>query len=134
MSLKEKIEKLFKSNSRGRGKQPFFNELNEELVYEYLKKCGCYDLSFPLEGKVQGLKMSDLEFKENGNFGMCEVKTISVSDVEKKRFTEGEVYPGSVYSSLDLGFLNKLKSDIDNSLTKMEGKLGTKCSLHYYTF
>jgi hypothetical protein len=120
VTLKKKITPLFKQNSGRRGKHQFFNQLNEALAYKYLIDRGCTNIMFLPERSREGLKTADLSFEEKASAGLCEVKTINISEEEHDRFEAEEVFAASVYRELDEGFFKKLRSDIDNALEKMQ--------------
>ncbi|MCK9606635.1 MAG: hypothetical protein M0R33_09320 [Methylomonas sp.] len=79
----------------------------------------------PERGSI-GLKTSDLSFEENSAYGLCEVKTIGVSDEELDRYEKGEVFSTTVYRELGEGFFNKLGSLIENALEKMQEPIEKK--------
>lgn len=115
-ALKAKVNKLFKQSDSIRGKQQFFNQLNEVLAYKYLKDHGYSNITFVPEGTKEGVKSPDLEFEEQGKKGLCEVKTINKSDEELNRC---EVFDSSIYAELSDGFINKFKFHLDNAQEKM---------------
>jgi len=120
-AFKDKIIGLFKQNEKNRGKRAFFDQLNEAFAYEFLNKLGYTSIKFiPEVRSKNSIKTADLSFEKSGNPGLCEVKTISVSDNELSRYTAEEIFSSSAYKELDKGFFNKLRSDIDNANAKME--------------
>ncbi|VAW70176.1 hypothetical protein MNBD_GAMMA09-2001 [hydrothermal vent metagenome] len=119
LTLKEKIVVLFKQNDARRGKHQFFNQLNEALAYEFLKKIGCTNIKFVHENSKDKIKTPDLSFELNSNQGCCEVKTISSSDNEINRNSDEKVFSSDVYEDLGPGFFKKLQDDINNAVEKM---------------
>ena len=112
-ALLGKIKKLFKQNDPLRGKQQFFNQLNEALAYKFLKNCGYSNIVFISEGRE---KTPDNKFEQDKYKGLCEVKTINKS---KEEYDRVETYDSSEYANLGEGFINKFKYHIDNALEKM---------------
>ncbi len=106
---------LFKQDTANRGKQQFFNQLNEAFAYEFLSNLGCSKIKFLPENKV---KTPDLSFEFDGQQGLCEVKTISKSDDQITLETSGEVYSSNKHSELQPEFFKKLKDHIANAFGK----------------
>jgi hypothetical protein len=114
--LKNKVIKLFRQNSLHRGKSQFFSQLNEAFAYKYLLESGFFDIRFIKEVIT---KTPDLSFKGNSFSGLCEVKTIHISQEEIMRTKLTQSFENNVYEFLNQGFFNKLKFDLDNSVEKM---------------
>lgn len=111
--LKEKLIKKFNNESKDKGKNGFFNTLNEIYAYKYLISKGVSFIRFIPEINK---KTADLFFKIRGNIKYCEVKTIENSDIQIKRYKEEEIIDvNSEYSELSNGFFNKLSSVITNA-------------------
>ena len=92
----------------GQTKQGFFNQLNEAFAYRYLVHKGFRNVRFVREGKGRN---PDIGFDDrDGRSHYCEVKTLGISNDEINRSSRGEVYDGSVYSSLSEGFLSKFNA------------------------
>ncbi|MGH8544048.1 MAG: hypothetical protein ACREX3_10565 [Gammaproteobacteria bacterium] len=109
--LRQKAITHFKSDHARRGKQAFFNQLNEAFAYRFLVQEGHKSVSFIPENEGQKSKgkkskTSDLRFLENDRGRYCEVKTLSVSDAQIERYKSTAVFDGSMYFELDTAFLN----------------------------
>jgi hypothetical protein len=107
-----KLTISFKSNSPKRGKQHFFNILNEAIAYRYLSGKGAKGIQ--LIPEVTHVKTPDISFGEI-NKCYCEVKTINTSDEERSRYENEEIFSNDVYKMLSTGFIGKLQSAINNS-------------------
>ncbi|ASQ90667.1 hypothetical protein CHL67_06760 [Prosthecochloris sp. GSB1] len=107
--LKEKALNQFKNHREGQRKQGFFNQLNEAFAYSYLANQRCKNISFL---KEDGNMKPDIEYVFKNSKGYCEVKTLSISDLEIDRRGSLSVIDGEVYCSLTDGFLNKFHEAI----------------------
>ena len=115
--LKNKATESFKQNLPRRGKNQFFNLLNEALAYEYLVESGRTNVCFIEESQEH--KTPDLSFCLNERNLFCEVKSIGISDAELSRYDEPDLVDNSVYSNLGKGFYNKLSSTIDKAISQL---------------
>ena len=119
--LKEKALKNFTGPSEGnngnRGKQQFFNHLDEALAYEYLANKGYTNIQFVVATNNQ--KTPDLSFQINEETLYCEVKTVNRSDEDIIRYREIQVQNSSIYENLSEGFFNKLSSDLSDAKNKV---------------
>ena len=108
----------FKQNIKRRGKQAFFNHLNEALAYKFLKDFGFDKIEFIPENKK---KTPDIEFYEGDIKYYCEVKTIGVSE-QQLNIESGDCYQtndNTEYEYLGKPFFHKLKSTIDKAIMQM---------------
>jgi hypothetical protein len=129
--LTEKVSGSFRQPFAKRGKQNFFNDLNEILAYEYLKKDKCVEPKLLEQLRLKERpEWPDLSFGYQGSQYCCEVKTIGLSDIEinwalkLKSFdpdtdSDEEQDTGTLiepkYEQLSVGFFSKFKSDIDKA-------------------
>ena len=60
-----------------------------------------------------GSKQADLGFMRSGQIGVCEVKSIGISDNEIERRSSHDCIDGSVYFELSPEFIKKLESTIN---------------------
>jgi len=74
--LKRKAEEMFKENRSRRGKQAFFNILNETFAYQYLITLGNTNVTLLSERKKH--KTPDISYGSEV-IQYCEVKTIIIS-------------------------------------------------------
>ena len=116
-ALKLKALLHFMDHRPGQWKAGFFNQLNEAFAYRYLVSIGCTNVVFLPEKKKS--KQPDLGFSRMGAPGLCEVKSISISDDEIQRRNSHEYIDGSVYATLSPGFMNKLKATIGSAETQI---------------
>lgn len=109
--LRNKAAEYFRQDTRRRGKQPFFNILNEVLAYQYLQLQG-FSVSLLKAAHESGGgfvgKRPDISFTDGAQNFFCEVKTVNSSEEDLDRNEVKEIFSGNVYSELSLGFLNKL--------------------------
>jgi len=96
-NLTLKAEKqLNERKKKNRGKQSFFNILNEVYAYNYLElHLNCSNINF--------YETPDLQAEKNGNKVLCEVKTIQQSDEEivyQNEVFAGRTTPRSVNAQL----------------------------------
>lgn len=110
--LKEKAINHFRDHRPGQLKTGFFNQLNEAFAYSYLVDYGFANVKFLREGRFQ---QADLGFVKEDRPGLCEVKSIGISDDEISRRSSNEYIDSSVNSSLSPEFLTKLNSTIDSA-------------------
>ena len=88
--IRDKAATSFSQTIKRRGKQPFFNLLNEALAYEYLVEANCENVSLVKEhGKG---KVPDIRFSKDGSDYYCEVKTIGTSEEELDRAEKEEIF------------------------------------------
>lgn len=115
--IRDKATTSFRQNIRRRGKQSFFNLLNETLAYEYLVESNYENVSLLKEhGKV---KVPDVKFSKDGSDYYCEVKTIGVSEEELDRAGKEDCYDSSVYSELGERFFDKLSSVVNTAIEQI---------------
>lgn len=119
--LRQKAIRNFKSDTRARGKQAFFDHLNEAFAFRFLVQKGYKSVTFVpedenLKKKGERSKTPDLRFVHAQLDRYCEVKTLNVSDEQRKRYKSTEVYDGSVYFELSTNFHSKLADDISKAL------------------
>lgn len=114
----------FKCTISRRGKQNFFNHLNEAIAYNYLLKCGLNCVRFIEETNES--KTPDILFGEESKY-YCEVKTISESMAQIDRYDGDDLIDGGVYRVLGEAFFNKLESTITTAIdqfpVKREGNI-----------
>ncbi|MEW8646559.1 MAG: hypothetical protein AB2563_10700 [Candidatus Thiodiazotropha endolucinida] len=115
--IRDKVVIAFKQNTKRRGKQAFFNLLNEVLAYEHLIEANYQDVSLLSENGNK--KTPDLKFFKNKTECYCEVKTIGVSEEELDRTENMESFNDSIYSKLGNGFFNKLSSTIEHAIDQL---------------
>lgn len=120
--LSERSCLAFNEPRTSRGKNHFFNLLNEALAYEFLTESGFSNVRFLKADKKT--KRPDISFDLNGAEQYCEVKTIGISDVELARFASEEVFDTSIYLELTQSFLEKLRSVIKVAETQLEAASG----------
>lgn len=120
--LRNKAAEYFRQDTRRRGKQPFFNILNEVLAYQYLQLQG-FSVSLLKAAHESGGgfvgKRPDISFTDGAQNFFCEVKTVNSSEEDLDRNKVKEIFSGNVYSELSLGFLNKLTSNIETSIKQL---------------
>lgn len=108
-TLKQKAMREFPCNIEDRGKQPFFNQLNEAFAYRFLLQRGHNQVAFVPEdtNRKKKRKTPDIRFLKDGMQSFCEVKTIGISVDEIARMKSGDVFDTSTYSQLDSPFIEK---------------------------
>ncbi|MCW8277839.1 hypothetical protein IMF27_21475 [Pseudomonas sp. PCH199] len=116
--LSEKAHDVFPGPQGARGKNQFFNLLNEALAYEYLAGQELRNIRLLLP--VPKKKTPDISYDVNGMVRYCEVKTISVSEEELGRIGAGEAFDSSIYYELTPEFLDKLGSTIQNAAAQIK--------------
>ncbi|MHB0919634.1 MAG: hypothetical protein ACYC22_01575 [Thiomonas delicata] len=114
---------LTKRNTRGRGHQQLISILNQAWAYNFLIDEGCLRAAFIPPARREGHETPDLEgeLKERGV--LCEVKTVSISDNEAARRQNGAA--GSTFDTLEVGFFNKLTSDLLKARSQLESYDGS---------
>lgn len=126
-TLKQKAMREFPCNIENRGKQPFFNQLNEAFAYRFLLQRGYNQVALVPEdtSRRKKRKTPDIRFLKSGGVSFCEVKTIGVSIDEIARMKSGDVFDTSIYSQLDSPFLEKkLPEAIGVALSQVEAAGG----------
>jgi hypothetical protein len=114
----EALPYLMKKDPNGRGWEQLIAILNQTRAHNFLVDAGCSAVRFiPRSGK-DGVETPDLEARENDKKVLCEVKTINVSDAEVSRRRNGAV--GSTVVDLNVGFFNKLMSDLRKAKEQMD--------------
>ncbi len=114
----EVLPYLTARNPNGRGWQQLISILNQARAHNYLVDMGCEKVHFIPRSDTQGQKTPDLEGELNGASVLCEVKTVNISEIEVSRRQSGSV--GTITTSLETGFLNKLMSDLHAAKRQME--------------
>ena len=107
--LKSKACEAFRQTLPRRGKQPFFDILNEAIAYEDLHNQGLRPRFLPA---LHERKQPDIELLTSSGTFYCEVKTINTSDQELARYENEEECSWDTYRRLDKGFMGKLSLDI----------------------
>lgn len=120
--LTEKALVAFSQPRSDRGKNQFFNLLNEALGYEYLVGRGLSNVK--LLAANPKTKTPDISCEEYGELRFCEVKTIGVSQAEIDRSKSGDVFSGEIYLELSQQFLGKLTSTIDGAREQLSAAGG----------
>lgn len=120
--LSEKVRKVFSEHRNDRGKNQFFNLLNEALAYEHLILEGFNSVRL-LQANLKN-KSPDLCYSTDSETRYCEVKTIGVSDEELARTKSEEAFSSAVYSSLNHKFFAKLCSTISTAKKQIEAVKG----------
>ncbi len=114
--LKSKSILAFKQTIGRRGKNQFFNLLNESLAYQYLKNMTFTEVSMIKESNA---KTPDLSFQLNEETQYCEVKTINVSEEQLDLYDDETIQISSFdYSKLTDQFFSKLSSTIESAYTQ----------------
>jgi hypothetical protein len=109
---------LTKRNTKGRGHQQLIAILNQAWAYGYLIDEGCSQIGFITSVKKSGQETPDVEGWVGKRRVLCEVKTVSISDIEAtRRITAGA---GSTINSLETGFFKKLTSDLLKAKSQIE--------------
>lgn len=109
--LRQKAMQSFPCDIEDRGKQHFFNQLNEAFAYRFLVRQGHQQVAFVPEDTKKKRKTPDIRFLKGGAESFCEVKTIGISVDEIARTKSGEAFSTSIYSELKSPFLNKKLPD-----------------------
>ncbi|MEW8025806.1 MAG: hypothetical protein AB2803_19130 [Candidatus Thiodiazotropha sp.] len=115
--IRDKVVIAFKQSTKRRGKQTFFNLLNEVLAYEYLTESKYQNVSLLREHGIE--KTPDIKFFNNETECYCEVKTIGVSEEELDRIEKMESFNDSIYFELGNGFIRKLSSTIEYAIDQL---------------
>ncbi len=111
---KKALGEFCSGKNNGRGKQPFFNQLNEAFAFRFLLLNDHQQVAFIPEDIKKKNKTPDICFMRNGSFSFCEVKTLSISENEISRMASESVIDNSIYQELDNSFLEtKLSSTIN---------------------
>ena len=105
-----------------RGWQQLIAILNQARAHNYLIDRGCVGVRFIPRSKTEGEETPDIEGTIDGTKVLCEVKTVSISDVEADRRKTGGV--GFILRSLDQGFFRKLTSDLCKAESQMKSYAG----------
>jgi len=101
-----------------RGWQQLITILNQARAYNYLIDKGCVEVRFVPRSVIKGEETPDIEATMNGTKVLCEVKTVTISDVEAVRRKTGGV--GYTVRSLDHGFFRKLAGDLSKAESQMK--------------
>jgi hypothetical protein len=118
--LFEKAKVAFGQSRRNRGKAAMFDVLNEAFAYSYLKSCGYQDVKFFNPKVANGMKSPDLCYIDGGIVKYCEVKTLSRSDEDIRRFQLRRSFDLHVYEELSPAFLEKkLCGDVVKALKQV---------------
>ena len=122
-ALRQKAFNNFTSLESVRGKQVFFDHLNEAFAYRQLLRSGCLAVEFVAVTEKQekkGLQVPspDLRFTRDGLERYCEVKTINVSDAQLARDKSSGVFNGDIYFELNENFISKLTDTISKAIKK----------------
>lgn len=91
--------------------------LNQARAYNFLIDEGCQNVRFIPRATTKGLETPDLEGEAGLTKVLCEVKSIQISDIEAARRADGGV--GSSTAHLEVGFFNKLTSDLSKARQQM---------------
>jgi hypothetical protein len=102
-------------NHRGRGWEQLISILNQTRAYNFLLHSGCSKIRFIPQ--IKGKETPDLEAKLDENSVICEVKTINKSAQEAEARQSGA--SRSTLASLELGFFNKLTSNLEKAKSQM---------------
>ncbi|MBW8893375.1 MAG: hypothetical protein JF617_15090 [Burkholderiales bacterium] len=130
--VRQKAMQQFPQRTSDRGKQQFFEILNEAFAYRFLLRSGFEDISFVEEEdprarrkKGQQAEHPDLQFFRNTSQIHCEVKTINRSNDQLKRDRSiGVVYDSSVFE-LGSPFFEKLGKTVSKA-TQQLAQFGTR--------
>jgi hypothetical protein len=123
--LRNKAMQNFTHHESARGKQAFFDHLNEAFAYRFLLRSGCSCISFieePATQKKKGgqVRSPDLRFMQDGVVRYCEVKTINVSDNQLARDSSFDrAYDSSIFD-LHRPFFAKLGATVCKALSQFE--------------
>lgn len=120
--LSQKALKHFTDHREGQLKQGFFNQLNEAFAYQFLVQSGYENVRFLNEDKQR--KTPDLVYQDANIKRYCEVKTISRSDEDIKRFEKIEVFDAQIYRGLSEGFFKKLNDDLKEANEQIASQEG----------
>ena len=120
--FEQKLLSKFSDENPKRGKNGFFNTLNEIYAYHYLLEKKYDNIRFTEESNCKSTP--DLIFScESKEYG-CEVKTYTTSDKQLNIYEEADVVDTyELYSCLNDGFYNGVKEHISkaNSQIKNNG-------------
>jgi hypothetical protein len=105
-------------NTKGRGHQQLISILNQAWAYNYLIDVGCLRAFFISPARKSGQETPDLEGELKNCRVLCEVKTVSISEIEVKRRQTCGV--GSTTGSLEVGFFTKLSSALLKAKSQLE--------------
>ena len=105
-----------------RGWQQLIAILNQTRAHNYLTDKGCTEVRFIPRSKTNGEETPDIEGTLNGTKVVCEVKTVSISDVEAIRRKTGGV--GCIAGSLNEGFFKKLMCNLCKAESQMVSYAG----------
>jgi hypothetical protein len=114
---------LTSQNTRGRGHQQLISMLNQAFAYNYLVDEGCLCVAFIPSSKIGGQETPDLKGELNEHKVLCEVKTVSISEEAAARRQNGG--SGSTVDLLEIGFFNKLTSDLSKAVNQMKSYDGS---------
>jgi len=120
--LKEKAIAHFTDHRDGQKKQGFFNQLNDVFAYEYLTENSCHDVHILQEGAA---RQPDIEYMNAETKYFCEVKTINISEDEIIQRSGLQISSTSADEELSSGFLEKLKSTLDDAGRQINARGGT---------
>jgi hypothetical protein len=110
--LKAELIPLFTARDAKRGWQALFDKLNEAKGYNHLARViGCTSVRFIPRSKRRGQRTPDLEGSLGSVKVLCEVKTINISEIEKRHRNDHTVR--TISNQLQGGFFDKLKSDLE---------------------
>ena len=115
--LKAELTPLLTAKHPKRGWQQLFDKLNQAKGYRYLVACGCTNVRFIPESKMNGQRSPDLQGNLEGILTLCEVKTINVSDEEADRLHGHRAF--EVTDQLSEGFFTKLASTLRDAEAQM---------------
>jgi len=121
--LKHKAKQSFLSGTGDRGKQEFFNQLNEAFAYRHLLQRGYSSVAFMPEDNKQ--KTPDLQFTQGDFQRFCEVKTLSISNEEIDRMKRDETFDSSIYIQLPDALLQNKLYNVLTRATKQIQSQGT---------
>jgi hypothetical protein len=121
--LYKRIFEEFPRPLNDRGKNQFFNLLNEALAYEYLVSQGYINVRMirpEKKGKKKTKETPDMSYQTAFGKKFCEVKTIGRSDDHVEMYKSHEVFDGNVYRELSIGFMSKLDSVIKKARDQIQ--------------
>jgi len=120
--LKDEALPYLMARDAKRGWQQLIAILNQARAHNYLIDRGCVNVRFIPRSKTEGEETPDIEGTIDRTKVLCEVKTLSISDVEADRRKTGGV--GSTVRSLEQGFFRKLTSDLCKAERQMKSYAG----------
>jgi Holliday junction resolvase len=115
--LKNEALPYLMTRDQKRGWQQLIAILNQARAHNYMIDKGCEAVRFIPRSKTIGEETPDIEGALDGTKVVCEVKTVSISDVEASRRKNGGV--GRIAGSLDEGFFKKLMCDLRKAESQM---------------